>query len=157
MRLLSLLPLLAVLFVSVSAQTETVDALWDEAIRTVVEGDFEGYAALYHEDAVLVNALSGESYPIATALDGWRQGFDDTASGEMVADLEFRFTHRLLGETTAHETGIFAYTGHPADEEAGPVYIHFESLLVKIDGRWLWVMEYQKSIATEEEWIAAGS
>lgn len=157
MPLLNLLPFLAVLFLATPSPPDEIDAFWEEAIRTVVEGDFEGYAVLYHEDAVLVNALSGDSYPIATALAGWRQGFEDTAAGDMETSLEFRFTQRLHGETTAHETGMFAYSSYPVGEEAEPTYIHFESLMVKVDGRWLWVMEYQKSIATEEEWIAAGS
>lgn len=55
-----------------------VDDYWAEVSRTVTEGDFEGYAALYHEDAVLVNGISGQSYPISDALAGWRQGFEDT-------------------------------------------------------------------------------
>lgn len=157
MPLFNVLPILAVLFVAALPPTDEIDAFWEEAARTVIEGDFEGYAALYHEDAVLVNAISGNSYPIADALAGWRQGFEDTAAGRMEANVEFRFTQRLHGESTAHETGIFAYSGYPVGEEAEPTYVHFESLMVKGDDGWLWVMEYQKSLATEDEWIAAGS
>ena len=39
-----------------------LDAIWAEVSRTVVEGDFDGMAAVYHEDAVLVNSISGSSY-----------------------------------------------------------------------------------------------
>ena len=51
-----------------SAPQSDIDAFWDEAVRTVEEGDYDGYAALYHEDAVLVNGLAGTSVPIADAL-----------------------------------------------------------------------------------------
>ncbi|MEX2351340.1 MAG: nuclear transport factor 2 family protein [Balneolaceae bacterium] len=129
-----------------------VDDYWVEVSRTVSEGDFEGYSALYHEDAVMVNGITGRSYPIADALDGWQQGFEDTKADRMSAGVEFRFSEQLRGETTAHDTGIFRYSSR---EEGGGVqtsYIHFQGLLVKKDGRWIMMMEYQISEATVEEW-----
>lgn len=138
----------------VAAQTTAeLDAYWAEVARTVGEGDFEGYAALYHEDAVLVSALSGESYPIATALAGWEQGFIDTRSGTSSASVRFRFSQRLNDATTAHDTGIFNYRFVSATGEVAEQYMHFEGLLVKKDG-WKMVMEYQQSMATSEEWEA---
>lgn len=131
-----------------------LDAYWEELSRTVAEGDYEGYAALYHADAVLVNGISGESYPITDALEGWKSGFDDTKAGKMEAGVEFRISQRLMDETTAHETGIFRYYAHPEGGEMQVALVHFESLLTKKDGRWLMMMEYQKSIATEAEWEA---
>ena len=139
-----------------SAQVATeLDTYWGELSRTVVEGDFEGYAILYHPDAVLV-AGGSRTYPIATALAGWKQGFDDTRDGRAVAGVEFRFTERLNDETTAHDTGMFRYTFDPEDGKGMVALVHFEALLVKKDGRWLMVMEYQKGSATDEEWAAAG-
>jgi len=138
------------------AQTiNELDAYWAELSRTVEEGDFEGYAALYHPDAVLVSLGSGTSYPIAQALAGWKQGFDDTAAGRAEAGVDFRLTQRLNNGTTAHETGIFRYTFTPEGGETTVAPVHFEALLVKQDGKWLMLMEYQKDVATEEEWEAA--
>lgn len=152
LKLLSL-PLVVSLFLFQPADpTSEVDALWDAMSSTVASGDFEGYAALYHEDAVLVNGISEESYPIANALDGWKQGFVDTKAGKMSASVEFRFSKRLHSEDTAHDTGIFHYTSQMEGEEAQSIYVHFQGLLVKNDGEWKLVMEYQESIATIEEW-----
>ncbi len=134
---------------------DELDAYWAEVARTVEEGDFEGYSALYHPDAVLVRQGSG-SAPIATALAAWKQGFDDTREGRAAAGVEFRFTQRLNGETTAHETGMFRYTLDPEDGEDVESLVWFEALLVKRDGEWLMVMEYQKDPATDEDWDAAG-
>jgi len=131
-----------------------LDAFWAEISRTVTEGDFEGYAATYHPDAILVSGSGKTSYPIATALKGWEQGFIDTAAGTMKASVEFRFTVRQNDETTAHETGIFHYTANPEEGEASEQFLHFEALLAKKDG-WKMMMEYQKSPATREEWEAA--
>ena len=83
-------------------RTAELDAFWAEVSRTVGEGDFEGYAATYHDDAILVSMSSQTSYPISQALDGWKQGFMDTQAGAMWASVEFRFTQRLSDETTAH-------------------------------------------------------
>ena len=130
-----------------------VDAFWAEGSRTVREGDFEGYAATYHEDAVLVNAMAGNSYPISDALAGWKEGFDLTAAGTQTSDVEFRFSQRLSDATTAHDTGIFHYTAKDSAGVDSGYYIHFEGLLTLNNG-WKMMMEYQKSVATLEEWEA---
>lgn len=134
--------------------TDELDAYWAELARTVEEGDDQGYGALYHPDAVLVVAGSS-SMPIAEALAGWKQLFVDTAEGTAEASVIFRFTERVNSETTAHETGMFAYSFAPAGEEAQATPVHFTALLVKQDGEWLMVMEHQKQVATAEEWEAA--
>lgn len=139
-----------------SAQvTSELDAYWTELARTVEEGDFEGYSALYHPDAVLVMQGSG-SVPIGSALAAWKQGFDDTRDGKAVAGVEFRFAERLHDATTAHESGMFRHSLEPEEGDAVVALVWFEALLVKKDGRWLMVMEYQKNAATDEDWDAAG-
>ena len=143
---------------SVTAETGAtsaeLDAFWAEVSRTVAEGDFAGYSATYHPDAILVSGARATSYPIASALRGWEQGFVDTNAGKMEAGVEFRFTQRLNDEATAHETGIFHYTARPVGGEDTEQYLHFEALLVKKDG-WKMMMEYQKALASEAEWAAA--
>jgi len=135
--------------------TADLDAYWTEVGRTVSEGDFQAYADLYHTDAVLVALGSGTSYSIAQALDGWEPGFADTRSGNAQAGVSFRLTQRLNDETTAHETGIFRYTFKPAGGAETVSFVHFEALLVRANGTWLMMMEYQKLPATEAEWNAA--
>ena len=137
-----------------AAQVDELDAFWSEVSRTVSEGDFEGYSATYHPDAVLVSSSSNESYPIAQALAGWKPGFDDTKDGRLSAGVDFRFTQRLHDGNTAHETGIFRYWSQTGDADPVVAMVHFEGLLVRKDG-WLMAMEYQKSPATFEEWEAA--
>lgn len=137
------------------AATAELDAYWAELARTVEEGDYEAYAAAYHPDAVLVSRGSRTSYPIANALAAWKPGFEDTAAGHAEAGVEFRFTERLNDATTAHETGMFRYFIQPEGEEAQVALLHFDALLVKRDGRWQMIMEYQKEPATDAEWEAA--
>jgi ketosteroid isomerase-like protein len=138
-----------------SLRIAELDKFWTELARTVREGDFESYSATYHEDAVVIFA-SGKnktSIPAAKALAGWKQGFIDTKSGKNKSDVKFRFSQRIGDKTTAHETGIFIYTSSNSNGENEVQYrVHFEMLLIKRDDKWLGVMEYQKSDATEEEW-----
>jgi len=126
--------------------------LWAEVEKTVQEGDFRGYANLYHDDAVLVNSISGQIMPISGALDGWKQGFEDTKAGLMEASVEFRFSERISDKTTAHETGIFKYSSKSSGEAFSTTYVHFEALSIKTENGWKMLMERQLSIATEEEW-----
>jgi len=150
----------ALLFLALPASAQSVtdelDDLWAEVSRTVEEGDFEGYAAVYHPDAVVVFGASNMSLSIADALAGWKSGFEDTKAGKVTASVEFRFSKRLTSATTAHETGIFHYQALSADGTSGAM-VHFTALSVKKDGQWLMVMENQKDLATQEEWDALAS
>lgn len=149
---------------SVNAQTEKdkqriqeLDAYWTQLSKTVKDGDYKGYGAMYHPDAVVIFA-SGKnksSMPIADALAGWKKGFDETKAGTRNDTAEFRFSQRIGNETTAHETGIFRFTTRDADKKVTGTYIvHFEMLLVKKEGKWYGIMEYQKTNGTKAEWDA---
>lgn len=150
---ISIVPLLIVsLFLGLNDPTQEVDKLWGEVSRTVTEGDFEGYAATYHPDAILVNGINKTSYPIADALAGWKQGFVDTKAGKMKASVEFKFSERLISENTAHETGMFKYSSQMAGEEAQTIYVHFQGLSTNMNGEWKVMMEYQISSASVDDW-----
>ncbi len=136
-----------------TARITELNAYYAEIGRTVRQGDYPGMCALYHKDAVLV--LANKTMPIAQALEGWKPGILKTKEGASVANVEFRLATRKGDATTAHETGIFYYT---ASDKAGNVtaddYIHFQMLLIKANGQWVSLMEYQQGKATEEEWKA---
>ena len=136
------------------AKLAELDAMWNEVARSVREGDFDGYAATCHPQGVLVTEAKQTSYPLTKALAGWKQGFVDTKAGKMKANVEFRFSHRIGDETTAHETGIFRYTTVDDTGNETAAHIHFAALLVKTNGHWQVLMEHQKTKATKEEWNA---
>lgn len=134
-----------------------LDTYFTEISRAVREGDFNGYKATYHKDAVCVFTAGKKKYsnPIDVQLALWKPGIDDTKAGKVKSHVEFRFSQRVGDPTSAHETGIFYFT---SIDKSGKVLatggVHFEMLLVKRNGVWLALMEYQKSKATQEEWDA---
>ncbi len=138
-------------------QLAELDKRWAKLAKTVEEGDFEGYKALYHPDAVVVFA-GGEnkiSVPISKALASWEKGFNNTRDGKQKDTVEFRFSQRIVNETTAHETGIFIFTSMDNNGKVKAKYVtHFEMVWVKKEGNWYALTEYQKSDATQEEWDA---
>ena len=132
-------------------------SFWAEVSRAVKEGDFEGYKATCHENAVLVTTSGNnkQSYPMTTALARWKLGFNDTKEGKQRDNVQFRFSQRVGDATTAHETGIFYFTSHdPHGKLLSEGYTHMEALLVKYNGKWQILMEYQKANATKDEWEA---
>jgi ketosteroid isomerase-like protein len=151
--LLSLRPLLADAQPD-PARLKQLDAYWAGVSGAVASGDFAAYAATCHPEGVLVSGSKKSCAPLADALKRWRKEFDDTKSGAMKARVEFRFSQRLGDATTAHETGMFLYTATDRDGKETREYIHFEGLLVKHEGCWKIVMEYQKSQGTREEYEA---
>ena len=129
-----------------------LDVAWDKLEQTVSNGDFRSFKSVYHHDAVLVNGITKNSYPIKNAFEGWEKGFIDTKSEEIIANLDVKFSERLFDEFTAHETGIFHYYTINKNGDKNDTYVHFESLWVKKNNKWKMVMEYQKSRTTEAEW-----
>ena len=127
---------------------------WQESSRSVASGDFDGYKATFHPEAILVTDIANKSYPIGQAFARWQQGFDDTKSGKISAGVEFRFSKSLLGATSAHQTGMFFY--HSIDEKGqrSDFIANFEALLIKHEGKWQMVMERHISQATKAEWDA---
>lgn len=137
-----------------SIRLAELDRYYAKVSQTVNEGDFEGYTALYHKDAVVIFATGKNktSNNIEVALANWKQGFIDTKAGRKRDNVEFRFSQRISSETTAHDTGIFYFTSFENGKEAIKELVHFEMLLVRGKDGWYSLMEYQKSKASQEEW-----
>ena len=132
--------------------TDELDAAWGKLKTTVSKGDFHSYKSIYHRDAILVNGITHKSYPIKDAFEGWKQGFKDTRSGKITAQVDVKFSQRLTDKTTAHETGIFHYYTIDKDGKQNDSYVHFESLWIKKNIKWFMMMEYQKSRTDKVEW-----
>ncbi len=133
-----------------------LDAYWAEVSRAVGAGDFDAYKATCHAEGVLVSGSRENSEPLSKALARWKREFDATKSGEVKAGVEFRFSRRIGDDTTAHETGIFRYSTVDGEGQRRDEYIHFEGLLIKKEGRWQILMEFQKEKAEPAEWKALG-
>ena len=129
-----------------------LDAAWEKLEQTVSTGNFRSFKSVYHHDAVLVNGITKNSYPINKAFEGWEQGFADTKSEIIIANLDVKFSERLFDDFTAHETGIFHYYTINKNGDKDDTYVHFESLWIKKNNKWKMIMEYQKSRTTEAEW-----
>ena len=134
------------------ARLAELDAYWAEVSRSVNQGDFQAYKATCHPKAVLVSGTKQLSYPLAQALNRWKTEFDDTKAGEIKASVEFRFSHRFGDTQTAHESGVFLYTQKKKNAEAIQEYIAFEILLIKENGKWQTLMEYQIKAVPKEAW-----
>lgn len=157
MRALALLIVTAANPIAAQDQVSVeLDRLWDRVVESVRTGDHGLYLSTYHPDAIFVSARRGISRTVAddvaANLDAWRA----TAEGRAERDLEFRFTRRIHNETSAHESGMFRYSSLE-DGTRSVATIHFTAALVKVDGVWLQLLEYQDSDATDAEWEAAGS
>lgn len=140
-----------------SIRLESLNRYWDALSQTVAQGDFDGYLALYHPDAVVIFASGAEkhSMPIADAMALWREGFENTKNGKTKDQVSFRFSQRIGDETTAHETGIFNFVSKDLQGNIlGQYVVAFEALLIKKNNTWLALMEYQKSALTIQDWEA---
>ena len=131
-----------------------LDEYWNRVSKAVRTGNLEAYRATCHPDGVLVSGKGQKSELLSNALIRWGKEFADTKAGKMQASVEFRFSRRIQGKDTAHETGIFLYSSRKKGEEWKREYVHFEALLVKKGGDWKILMEFQKSSASQREWSA---
>ena len=129
-----------------------LDEYWKRVSNAVRTGNLEAYRATCHPDGVLISGKAKKSELLSQALIRWGKEFADTRAGKMQADVKFRFSERIAGKDTAHERGIFLYSSKKKGEEWKKDYVHFEALLVKKNGEWKILMEFQKSSATPKEW-----
>ena len=140
-----------------SIRITELNQYWKEVSRSVREGDFEAYTATYHQDAVCVftTGKNKRASPITIQLAQWKKDFVDTKAGKTRNNVEFRLSQRIGDSISAHESGIFYFTSYDKDGKViSSGAVHFESLLVKRNGVWLAMMEYQKTRATQTEWDA---
>ena len=125
---------------------------WDVISQSVKNADIEAMASTYHPDAILVS--SGETRPISDALEGWGNGMQEAKENGKNARVAFRFSSRQDDKHSAFEQGVFKYTSIDASGKEEYMYMHFESLLVKQNGRWLYLMERQLEVTNEAAWNA---
>lgn len=124
--------------------------VWNVIIDTVKRDDIVGMGQTYHPDAVLVTPR--DTVAIKPTLERWGRDMVANKAKGTTAMVEFRFTSRQDGATTAFESGIFKYTTIDKAGVSTPGYYPFEQLLVKIDGRWRILMERQFAPVTEADW-----
>lgn len=157
MKLRSLFLLIALNMSSLSSMAEdsshsNSDTLYREVIRTVADVDFDAMAALYHTDAVLVTATYSKS--ISKVIPVWKSDGERHKNEGGIAFLNFRFSSRLISDSTSFDTGIFRYGTKDSHGVEKVVYINFQDLNVRKDGQWITLMERQLSEASVGEWNA---
>ncbi|MFU8893328.1 MAG: family 16 glycoside hydrolase [Luteolibacter sp.] len=136
------------------ARIKELDAFWAMLSKAVNTGDFETFQKTAHPSAVLISGRRGRSEPLANALNRWRNDFTNTREKLVAAEATFRWDKRFGDSTTAYETGILRFVSQPKGEEPVVELIHFDAALVKEGDDWQILTEYQKGLATQEEWDA---
>lgn len=135
---------------AVSSTRDIDREIWTVIIDTVLKDDIVRMGATYTADAVLVTPTGTQ--PIKAALDKWGRDMVANKAKGTHATVNFRFTQRLDGETTAFERGVFNYTTIDKDGKRTPGYYPFEELLIKTGGKWRIVMERQFAAVTAADW-----
>lgn len=136
------------------ARIKELDAFWAMLSKSVNTGDFNTFQKTAHPAAVLISGRRERSEPLANALIRWRNDFTNTREGLVAAEATFRWAGRFGDSTTAYETGILRFVSQPKSEEPNVELIHFDAALVKEGDDWQILTEYQKGLATQEEWDA---
>lgn len=133
--------------------SEQIDSdVWQAVSQSVVARDIKAMGATYHADAVVIN--SEKTAPIASTLIRWGKGMQTELENGSSATVAFRFSERMDNPSSAFEKGIFNYISTDAAGVETGIYVNFEALLVKKDGRWLILMENQLSDTDKTEWDA---
>ncbi len=132
-----------------------LDNYWIQVASAAAAGDIEAMKAHYHPDAVLVKPDTTISVTEAFRYR-WKKEIFEVRDGKRKNKLDFRFSQRIGNDITAMERGIYYYNSieTASGEVLGDSYVHFETLLVKVDGKWVATMEFQKGEATFEQWEA---
>ena len=133
-----------------SPGTEIDRGIWSVISATVVAQDIVGMGRLYDNEAVLVTPKG--TTPIKEVLRRWGKDMVAAKAAGDRATVEFRFSLRQDGPTTAFEAGTFKYTVITKAGVSTPQYVPFEVLLVKSGQAWRFLMERQFTPVTQAEW-----
>lgn len=124
--------------------------IWTVLVQTVAADDIVRMGQVYFSDAVLVSPR--QTAAIKDTLDRWGKDMVAAKAKGNSAEVEFRFSNRQDGVTTAFESGIFKYTVIEKSGTRTSKYYPFEQLLSKINGKWRVLMERQFPEVTQAEW-----
>lgn len=131
--------------------TQEIDlGVWNVIIDTVATHDIIRQGEVYSPDAILV--ASKGPIPISKGLQKWGQDMIDAQKKGDTATVAFRFSRRQDNAETAFESGIFKYTEISKSGSTTSMYVPFEQLLLKKDGKWHILMERQLPDVTQSEW-----
>ena len=134
-----------------SVSTPDIDReIWTVLVESVKNDNIAQMASTYAPDAVLVTPNGTRA--MRDALAGWGRDMVTNKAKGTTARVEFRFSRRLDGTSTAFESGIFNYTTVDSAGVPKPGLYPFEELLVKKDGRWQILMERQFAATTQADW-----
>jgi ketosteroid isomerase-like protein len=125
---------------------------WSIISQSVKDADIHAMGQTYHPDAVVVSAKG--TTPISVALASWGEGMQQAKASGSSATVAFRFSSRQDDENSAFETGIFKYIATDAEGNESQLFMGFETLLVKKDKRWQFIMERQLNQTDEASWDA---
>ena len=124
--------------------------VWSVFVTTVATDDIVRMGDAYYPNAVLVNPR--ETAPIKETLERWGKDMVAAKAKGNKAEVEFRFSRRQDGATTAFESGIFKYTIIEKSGARTSKFYPFEQLLAKANGKWRVLMERQFAEVTQAEW-----
>ena len=124
--------------------------VWAVFVKTVATDDIVGMGNAYYPNAVLVNPR--ETAPIKDTLERWGKDMVAAKAKGSKAEVEFRFSKRQDGATTAFELGIFKYSVIDKAGTKTSKFYPFEQLLAKANGKWRVLMERQFAEVTQAEW-----
>lgn len=124
--------------------------IWSVLIQTVAADDIVGMGNTYFPDAVLVSPNG--TAPIKTTLERWGRDMETAKARGDKATVEFRFSRRMDGPSTAFESGMFKYTVIAKSGVSTPKFYPFEQLLAKSNGKWRILMERQFAEVTQADW-----
>lgn len=125
---------------------------WSVISQSVIDADIEAMGSTYHPDAIVVSG--DKTTPVSDALSRWAEGMEKAKASGSSATVSFRFSTRQDDEKSAFETGIFKYTSVDAEGNMSEMYMNFETLLVKKESRWQFLMERQTTETDEASWDA---
>jgi ketosteroid isomerase-like protein len=134
-----------------ASSTRDIDNdVWSVFVATVAADDIVRMGEVYYPNAVLVTPR--ETSPIKETLERWGKDMVAAKAKGSSATVEFRFSKRQDGATTAFEAGIFKYTVIEKSGAQTPKFYPFEQLLAKANGKWRVLMERQFAEVTQAEW-----
>ena len=165
MRYKIAMPMLVFCLMSIHTSAQSID-VFKQINKDVWYRFYAAYDSLDHtiseeihaNDVMRIPANQSKIIDYKSYMDGIKKSFEQAREKNETRSISLRFFERLANDTLASERGIYKFTLNDGTKDEKNYYGQFHVLLVKRDGKWKILMDYdsnENNTIGEEEFMSA--
>ena len=122
--------------------------------------DYQLMAEIHAKDLIRIPANQKMILDYETYIDGYKKSFQEAKEKKETRSISLRFFERIVNDSVATDRGVYKFSLNKNTPEERNYYGQFHVLLVKREGSWKILMDYdsnEESTIDKDDFLAAFS